>query len=172
VVDSIEGYGAVFNSEVTIAGLFRERILPGAFRETIARDDIRASFNHNLDNLLGRRSAGTLTLSEDAKGLKYRITLNGQDPAAISVAAKIARRDVTGSSFWFAIDSEADDEEWTRGDPGQLLPLRTVKKVKLIEVGPVVLPAYPSTTVSARDGIDDRDLVQLRIRLEQARRLR
>jgi Caudovirus prohead serine protease len=37
----------------TIAGLFRERIAPGAFTATIARDDVRALFNHNPDAVLG-----------------------------------------------------------------------------------------------------------------------
>lgn len=58
MTETISGYAAVFNTETVIAGLFRERISPGAFRDTLASDDIRASCNHNLDQLLGRKSAG------------------------------------------------------------------------------------------------------------------
>src|SRR5262245_47678259 len=162
--DQIVGYVALFNSETVIAGLFRERILPGAFKDTIARDDIRASFNHNLDHLLGRRSSGTLALKEDTKGLRYVITLNTQDPDAMSVAAKIARRDVTGSSFWFAIDSE-HDEEWTNGERGQL-PLRTLRRLRLIEAGPVALPAYGDTAATFRDSIAERDRLHKLIQCE------
>jgi HK97 family phage prohead protease len=121
----ISGYAALFNTETTIANLFRERIELGAFSETLARDDIRALFNHNPDLLLGRTTARTLTLREDPQGLHYTVRLNDDDPAATSVAAKIARRDVTGSSFWFAVDSP-DDETWTRDD-SKRLPLRTLK---------------------------------------------
>jgi hypothetical protein len=39
---------------------------------------------------------------------------------------------VTGSSFWFEPMSD-DDEEWTPGARGEL-PLRTLKRVKLIEL--------------------------------------
>jgi Escherichia/Staphylococcus phage prohead protease len=94
----------------TIAGLFRERIAPGAFTATIARDDVRALFNHNPDAVLGRMMARTLTLSEDAKSLRYTVQLNADDPIAASVAAKVKRRDVTGSSFWFSVDNPEDEE--------------------------------------------------------------
>lgn len=151
MAETIVGYGAIFNVETVIGGLYRERILPGAFRDSLRADDVRASFNHNLDNLLGRKSAGTLKLSEDTKGLKYVITINEKDPNALSVAAKIARGDVSGSSFWFAPLSD-DDEEWEGGGGPGMLPLRTMKRVKLIEVGPVALPAYQQTTANAGDG--------------------
>ena len=161
VAETIEGYAAVFNQETVIAGLFREVIKPGAFRETIIRDDVRASFNHNLDQLLGRKAAGTLKLSEDTRGLRSTITLNEKDPIAMGVAAKIARRDVTGSSFWFEPVSD-DDEQSERGASGQL-PLRTLLKVKLIEAGRVALPAYGSTTVvSVSDARSPEALERLR----------
>jgi HK97 family phage prohead protease len=75
---------------------------------------ISASFNHDSNQLLGCKSAGTLRLWEDTKGLRYTITLNEKDPIALSVAAEIARRDVSGSSFWFEPVSD-DDEQWERG---------------------------------------------------------
>ena len=160
VADEISGYAALFNVEAVIAGLFRERIAPGAFRDTIVRDDTRASFNHDLNQLLGRKSAGTVRFTEDAKGLRYVIKINDRDPVAMGVAAKIARRDVSGSSFWFEPVSD-DDEQWERGTSGQL-PLRTLLKVKLIEAGPVALPAYPQTTVSVSDTRSPEALARLR----------
>src|SRR4051812_27548342 len=69
--DSVEGYGAIFNSETTIAGLFRERVRPGAFKASIARDDIRVALNHDANHIIGRSSAGTAEFSEDRHGLKY-----------------------------------------------------------------------------------------------------
>src|SRR5688572_7142139 len=58
------------------------------------------------------------------------ITLNDKDPMALGVAARIERRDVTGPSFWFAIDSP-DDEERESDDPKKL-PLRTLNKLRFI----------------------------------------
>ena len=161
MAETIAGYAALFNVETVIAGLYRERILPGAFRDTLRVDDVRAAFNHDLNQLLGRTSARTLKLTEDATGLRFVITVNDKDPNALSVAAKIARRDVTGSSFWFEPLSD-DDEEWEGGGaPGQL-PLRTMKRVKLIECGPVCLPAYQQTSVNVTDSRSPEAMRRLR----------
>jgi uncharacterized protein len=71
----IVGY-AVFNQQTMIAGFFREQIAPGAFTDAIGRDDVRGLFNHDASWLLGRWSAGTLRLSQDARGLRYEILVN------------------------------------------------------------------------------------------------
>jgi phage head maturation protease len=68
---------------------------------------------------------------------------------ATGVLAKMSRGDVSGSSFWFEPVSD-DDEQHARGASGQL-PLRTLKRLRLIEVGPVVRPAYEATSASAQD---------------------
>jgi uncharacterized protein len=164
MTDSLSGYAALFNVEAVIGGLFRERIAPGAFREALKRDDVRGLFNHDPNVVLGRKSAGTLTLAEDRTGLRYTIALNPADPIAVSIAARIERKDITGSSFWFGIDSP-DDEEWTVDDPKKL-PLRTLKRLRLVDVSPVSFPAYEATTVTARDGIAEREA--LRRDLERA----
>jgi phage head maturation protease len=52
------GYAAVFDVETDIAGVFREQVAPGAFRSTLAKDDIRALVDHDPGRVLGRnRSA-------------------------------------------------------------------------------------------------------------------
>jgi HK97 family phage prohead protease len=152
----------LYNVEAIIANQFREVIRRGAFRDSIVHDDIRASFNHDLNMLLGRKSAGTLSLSDDAKGLCYSIALNPNDPIAVSIAAKIERHDVAGSSFWF-VPIHPDDEEWEQPDRSGL-PLRTFHRVRLIELGPVAMPTY---AVTARDAIAERN--RLRVSLERAR---
>jgi HK97 family phage prohead protease len=167
----ISGYAALFNVETVIAGLFRERIAPGAFAEGLKRDDVRALFNHNPDVVLGRKIAGTLSLREDANGLVYRVLLNEHDPAAASVAAKIERGDVSGSSFWFAVVAP-DDEEWTPPDARGGLPLRTLKKLRLIDVSAVTFPAYEPTTVSLRNersAIAIRERTRLQIQIARAK---
>ena len=73
--------------------------MPLARSATLNEDDIRIVYNHDTGRVLGRRSAGTARIFEDKRGLFYRVTINSNDPDALSVAAKVQRRDVTGSSF-------------------------------------------------------------------------
>lgn len=145
----VEGYGALFNSETVIYGMFRERILPGAFKDSIAKDDIRVAFNHSANAILGRTSAKTARVSEDASGLRYEADAPDTQAGRDTVTS-IKRGDITGSSFQFEIENP-DDEEWdySQRKDGKL-PLRTIKRARLFEAGPVAWPAYENTTVSAR----------------------
>ena len=142
----ISGYSARFNElSVVLYGMFRERIAPGAFAETIAADDIRSLWNHNADYVLGRNVNGTLRLREDEIGLFMEVdppdTQAGKD-ALISVQ----RGDVSQQSFMFDVQPEGDD--WYEDAEGQLI--RTLKRVRLYEVSPVTFPAYPQTSAEAR----------------------
>jgi hypothetical protein len=141
------GHAAVFNQETDIGGWFREMILPGAFTESIGQDDVRALFNHNPDYIMGRNKSGTLTLTEDEKGLRVEI-----DPPdtqfARDLAVSIERGDISQMSFGFEIES-SDDIEWQRGQKG-MLDLRKIKRAKLWDVSPVTFPAYEGTDIAMR----------------------
>lgn len=144
---TLEGYAAVFGQETVIGEFFREVIEPGAFKQAIKDADVRGLFNHDPNCVLGRTSAGTMKLVEDADGLRYVITppdtAVGRDTMTL-----VERGDVTGSSFGFTVKTD----EWTRPDKPGELPLRTIKEVEwLRDVGPVTFPAYEETTVQARD---------------------
>lgn len=144
---TISGYAAVFNEETVIAGVFREKIAPGAFSAAVTSDDVRALFNHDPNYVLGRTTNGTLSLKEDKRGLFYDVELNPDDPDAVRVKAKIQRGDVSGSSFGFIVEEDSwDESEMKRGK----LPLRTIRKASLFDVSPVTYPAYPQASVSAR----------------------
>lgn len=154
---SLSGYAAMFNSETVIAGYFREKIAPGAFRDAIKNDDVRALFNHDPNYVLGRTANDTLTLKEDKQGLHYDVTLNMNDPDAVRVHAKVQRGDVTGSSFGFVVE----EEKWQEpAKDSRDLPLRTILKASLFDVSPVTYPAYDSTTVSARSRSHAESLVE------------
>lgn len=158
---TIEGHGALFNDETVIGSWFRERILPGAFKDSLATDDIRVAFNHDYNCILGRTSAGTATVEEDKQGLKY--TAEPPDVEwARGVVLQIKRKDITGSSFSFTVE-HSDDEEWDYSETKKgMLPLRTIKKARLYETGPVAFPAYENTTVSARAMSKVEEAKQLR----------
>ena len=141
----IAGYAAVFGQQsVLLYGQFREVIERGAFAGDLT-GDVRALWNHDTNMPLGRTKAGTLALEEDAHGLRVEI-----DPPATSwgrdAVESIRRGDVDQMSFGF----DVVDDDWAQLDDGTLV--RTLRKVKLYEVSPVVFPAYPQTAVSVRGG--------------------
>jgi len=142
---TLVGYAAVFDREAVIAGMFRERIAPGAFATAIAEDDVRALFNHDANYVLGRTKAGTLQLREDSTGLLYEV----QPPdtqVARDLMVSIARGDVSQSSFGFEVVSD----QWTRSENRADLPVRTILEARLFDVSPVTYPAYEETTAEAR----------------------
>ena len=51
-----------------------ERVTPSAFSRALReKQDIRALFNHDPNQLLGRTTAGTATVTVDETGLRYEI---------------------------------------------------------------------------------------------------
>jgi len=145
----IKGQAAVFNQETVIGGWFREKITPGAFQRVLAENqDTIGCFNHNWNVVLGRTTVGTLTLQETAEGLDYVIDVNADDPEAMSVYAKVARGDVSESSFAFQVGID----EWTAPqENSKELQLRNIKEIsKLFDVCPVTFGAYPQTSAAVR----------------------
>ncbi|GIW49006.1 MAG: hypothetical protein KatS3mg079_482 [Caloramator sp.] len=59
-----------WSEEIGFLVPFKEKVLKGAFKESIEKDDIRALFNHDTNFVLGRNKSGTLFLEEDEKGLR------------------------------------------------------------------------------------------------------
>ena len=140
---TLSGYAAVFNAETRIGG-FTESIAPGAFTATLASGrDILALRDHQPDALLGRTSSGTLTLAEDAKGLRFDLKLPDTQPGR-DLVALAERGDLGGMSFGFV----ATDEAWT-GDK------RELRAVDLREISVVQSwPAYQQTEISLRHRVE------------------
>ena len=140
----IAGYAALYNVETYSVGNFTERIQKGAFSKSIKKDDIRALFNHDSNYVLGRVKSKTLTLEEDEKGLKYRVT-PPDTTWAKDLMVSIKRGDITQNSFGF----ELIKERWQRGSDGG--NVRILEEVKLFDVSPVVFPAYSETELWVED---------------------
>ena len=146
---TIEGYFAVFNSNYDIAPGMSESVAPGAVSETLA-GDVRALVNHDTTLVLGRTTAHTLELREDAHGLWGKIAINPKDGDAMNLYERVKRGDVNQCSFGFDIL----DEESAISDNGDVH--WTIKKVELYEVSCCTFPAYESTNITARSAERDR----------------
>lgn len=141
------GYAAVFDVlSLPMRGLmkgFREKVKPGAFTKSLAAgDDVRALVDHNPSSLLGRRSSGTLKVSEDKKGLQAEIDLPDTTLAADTVTL-IERGDLSGMSVGFRTITDA----WHVEDE---LEVRELIEIKLFDVSVATFPAYPETDVAVR----------------------
>jgi HK97 family phage prohead protease len=141
----IVGHAALFDVLSQDLGGFRERIKPGAFSESLEKDDIRALFNHDPNVILGRNRSGTLNLREDDRGL--RIEIEPPDTqAARDLMVSVGRGDITQMSFGFIV--QPNGQVWERDLDGRAL--RTLTAVRLFDISPVVYPAYPDTAVAIR----------------------
>ena len=144
----IEGHAAVFNQwseELGYLFPFKERVLPGAFTESIQNDDVRALFNHDPNYVLGRNRSGTLDLMETEQGLLVRI-YPPETTWARDLHISIDRGDISQMSFGFLVL----EDRWGHEDG---MDIRELRKVKLFDVSPVTFPAYPQTDVGIRGAL-------------------
>jgi HK97 family phage prohead protease len=146
----IGGYAAVFHTPGKPAtsrnlGGFRERVMPTAFNQSRQGGFSGAicRFNHDTNMLLGTTAGRTLQLAVDNVGLDYRV----RPPHSMTnVLEWVDRGDVQHSSFAFRVPPGG--EEWTMDDANY--PMRHLVEVQLVDVAPVVDPAYPDATVGNR----------------------
>lgn len=141
---SIGGYAAVFNKLSNNLGGFVEELAgPGVFSRsrTEGWPGVICRFNHDDNALLGTSNSGTLRLDLDSVGLVYEV-----DPpqARHDIVELVERGDIRRSSFAFRVV----DEVWGLTDQGY--PKRSLLSVQLIDVAPVISPAYLDTSVGLR----------------------
>lgn len=142
--DTLHGYAIVFNQRSKLinenGSQFFEAIAPGAFTDSIKRNNVTFTFQHFDAAEYGDTKSGTLKLSEDQRGHPFVLTL----PAyANTMRAKIESGAIRGMSFGF-IPQEVEV---------QPDGLRVVKKGDLRHISPVYSPAYPMTTVTVSSGV-------------------
>jgi HK97 family phage prohead protease len=147
---TIRGYAAVFDSLSKNLGFFRERIAPGAFARSLREDDIVALFNHDPNYPLGRTSNGRLKLHEDSRGLHMQVSPT-QTSYAADLVTNIRDGTVPGQSFSF---TDARDK-WSREDG---VEVRTLTGMRILDVSPVVFPAYTATDVQVRSWVKEAGL--------------
>ncbi len=140
----VAGYAAVFEQLSQPLGGFVERIAPGAFARALTEaQDVRALVEHDPARIIGRSKSGTLTMVEDAHGLRVEI-----DPADTSVGrdliTSIRRGDLDAMSFGFV----ARRDEWR--EDAEHGVVRTILDADLFDVSVVAYPAYQQTEVALR----------------------
>jgi hypothetical protein len=139
----IEGVAATFDTPTVLyecGGVeYREIIAAGAFDDTNMTDVI---FNYNHGGkVLARTRNGTLEVWTDADGLKMRARLDGTAEGR-ALYEEISGGYIDRMSFMFTIQESAYDEGTTTA---------TIQRVKrLYDVSAVDIPAYDTTSISAR----------------------
>jgi len=165
---TLDGYGAVFGSPTRIdswEGTFDEEIARGAFKKSLKERTPVLQFDHGRHPMVGSIPLGSFDqLREDEQGLHVLARLHDNwlvQPVRDAIKSKA----IPGMSFRFSVVKD----EWRTQDGGLVKPddvsrllwksdaanpatilKRTLKEVRLYEVGPVVFPAYADTSVGVR----------------------
>lgn len=146
------GYVAKFDDdskELREHGLkFIERIKPGAFKNSIERDDVRMLVNHDKAMVLGRKGVkdgqpGSLTLVEDEIGLRFEVVATDTSYAR-DLHTNVAAGVIDACSFGFRNPKYKN----SRREDGKLV--REIEDCELFDTSIVTYPAYNSTTAMAR----------------------
>ena len=145
----VRGYAAVFNELSEDLGNFREKINPDAFNNVLD-NDVVALLNHDMDNLFGRTSNGTVKLSVDERGLFTEIDMPNTQLAKDTIEL-MERGDISQMSFGFYVGQDS----WNKSDAGNI---RTIEEIsRLVDISLVTIPAYPQTSASVRSLLDNID---------------
>lgn len=145
---AIEGYAVVWDSPSEVIGGdatgFVEIVKRGAFKNSLRERDTLALHSHNQDVVLGRVSSRTLTLSEDERGLRFRVELPDSQLVDGMVVQPVTRRDIRGMSFGFNV--RANGEKWSMRRDGR--DVRELTDLTIYEISTTGMPAYPATSVA------------------------
>lgn len=149
----LTGHAAVFDQVADLGPWGLEALGRSAFDAVLAdkATDVRALFNHDPSQLLGRQSSGTLRVGVDDEGLEFEIRDLPNTQAGNDVRELVERGDLTGASFGFV----PGDDEWSKAGDGRRLRTHT-SVARLVDVSPVTWPAYEGASVSMRSMKFDR----------------
>ena len=166
---TIEGYAVVFGvRSVNLTPWSSDREVyeimePGSITpDLLNKSDVVLTAFHDNTAILGRwrQGKGTLKMWIDERGLRIECTL-GNTARADELLSAIDRGDIDGMSFAFTADEEDNvngvlyEKTGERTAEGKVVWLRRVKKVTgLYDVTIAGHPAYPQTSVEAREAID------------------
>ena len=188
---TLDGYGAVFNRVTVIdswEGRFKEQLASGSMKKSFRELTPRIQFDHGRHPLIGSipiarfedgypREDVDPSLAPD--GGAHVVARLHDNWLVQPVREAIASGSIDGMSFRFGvlreewhdatgkrITKEEDLHEalrrtWYEEVPDEELILRTLKEVRVSEIGPVVWPAYDDTSVGVRSRTLTIDLGRL-----------
>lgn len=155
----IGGYGAVFN-QYTNMGWYAEVVMPGFF-DGIKDDRCACLFNHDANQVLGRKKNNTLTYVIDEKGIDYTAVLpmHRSDVYELVEGQYIYESSfafTTMESKWAEVDrslmvgklSESDLDMLSYG--GKISVRYLEKGKELFDLSPVTYGAYEGTSTDTR----------------------
>lgn len=180
---TLDGYGAVFNSQTVInsyEGRFKETIANKAMDRSFRETPPKVQFDHGRHPLIGSIPIARLvSIREDTdpvlapNGGAHIIARLFDNWLTAPVRDAIEGQAVNGMSFrfevvresWSTPDGKPITDERTLQDllfqtcrddvPDDQLLVRTLRELKVPEVGPVTWPAYQDTSVSVRSQVID-----------------
>lgn len=141
--NTVEGYALNWNEYDM--GAFVERIDPNALGD-LRSYDIHALYNHDYDRVLARSKygEGTLSLEQDAEGLKFRFDLP-DTPTGNEVRTLVGRGDVDQASWAFTVKKE----RWENVRSEK--PLRVIEQIgEMYDISLTPRGANPTTSVALR----------------------
>jgi HK97 family phage prohead protease len=175
---TLDGYAAVFNRKALIdswEGRFWEDIASGSMRKSFREMPPKIQFEHGKHPLVGSIPIARLTTIEEASdpvlapdGGAHVVGRLHDNWLIQPVREAIANGAVDGMSFRFSVvrdewrDADGKvirDEDklrdllrrsWLEDVPDEELLTRTLKELRVPELGPVVFPAYAETSVGVR----------------------
>jgi len=198
---TLDGYAAVFNRETVIdswEGRFKERIALGSMKKSFKESPPRVQFDHGHHPLIGSIPIAALEFAREEadpalapEGGAHVVARLHDNWLVLPVRDAIASESIDGMSFRFSVVREEwhdhegkriTDEDvlrdllrraWMEDVPDDELLVRTLKELRVPELGPVVWPAYTDTSVGVRSQTLTIDLARLgdpeqRNRLAQA----
>lgn len=196
---TLDGYAATFKRRTKIdswEGRFWEEIAAGSMQKSFRESPPKIQFDHGRHPLIGSIPIAQLdSIREDTDpdlapdGGAHVVGRLLDNWLIQPVREAIANRSVDGMSFRFTVVreqwAEADgkvvrDEEklrellrrsWYEEVPDEELLTRTLKEVRVPELGPVVWPAYAETSVGVRSMLDRLSDSERRALFEHAKDL-
>lgn len=188
---TLDGYAAVFNRLTVIdswEGRFKEQIAPGAMKKSFRENPPKIQFDHGHHPLIGSIPIGAPVRGYPREEVDPALAPEGgahivarlHDNWLVQpVRDAMASQAVDGMSFRFGVVLEewrdhegrkiTDPRElhdllrrsWMEDVPDDELIVRTLKELRVPELGPVVWPAYAETSVGVRSRTVTIDLARL-----------
>jgi len=164
----VEGYAVIFNEPTVIftdsAGIEYYEVIDKHALDNCDMSDVPFKYNHSDDVMVMARTRNkTLQLSVDDKGLFIRANL-ANTTTGNDLYQLIKRGDIDKMSFAFVVAPEGDNYDVkTR--------TRIITAIeKLFDVSAVDLPAYDTTSISARGYFESQEEIRKQLEKEALKR--